>query len=340
MRSAHCYGINERKVYMSRISAEVIAHTKSPYTGKEIFSLVLHYPRFIHSELMTHRILSRSASSSRAMPVMHVTEQADMHPAMPVYWGENQAGMQAKKELSVDAQEQAKLVWLAAKDTAVNFSRELFKLNVHKQIANRITECFQTIKVIVTATEWDNFFILRDHEDAQPEFMTLARAMRKAMQDSIPKEGIYHLPFLTEQELSQVTLDNFYQWASISSARCARVSYANHDGSNTTAEKDLKLFDLLVGEEPLHASPTEHPALLVSTGCCEYNLIEYANTNPSFVEVSLPYTSRNFVGWTQFREWVECSGKRTITPLSGVTMNKQPIPHLFHRVWNTYFKEV
>ena len=46
----------------------------------------------------------------------------------------------------------------------------------------------------------------------------------------------------------------------MSVARCARVSYMNHDGSKPDIQKDFDLHDKLVVMKPAHASPAEHQA--------------------------------------------------------------------------------
>ena len=77
------------------IEAKIVKDSISD-AGKRITTFQLKYPRFIHSELMTHRVFSRNASSSRAIPVAKVLSQVWNDPAMPVHWGKNQAGMQAR----------------------------------------------------------------------------------------------------------------------------------------------------------------------------------------------------------------------------------------------------
>jgi thymidylate synthase ThyX len=94
------------------ISAKVIAHSKSE-AGKEIISLQLRYPKFIHGEFLTHRVFSRNSSSSRAIPFEKFLKDIEEDMAMPVHWGKNQPGMQAKEELDpVISRLVAKQVWI------------------------------------------------------------------------------------------------------------------------------------------------------------------------------------------------------------------------------------
>lgn len=267
-----------------KISATVVAGS-SCFTGHKITTLVLVYPRFIHSELMTHRVFSRNAMSSRAVPVAKMIEQVRNNPAMPIHWGLNQPGMQAEKQLA-DATG-AQTAWRIAAQRAADDAEGLAALGLHKQVVNRLLEPFQWMRTIVTATDWNNFFELRLHPDAQPEFQALARAMCDAMVEAQytyrrPNEGesSWHLPFVTDSERDLYTEKLLPK---LSAARCARVSYLNHDNTEPSIEKDIALFDRLVGSTPLHASPIEHQA--VPSG-------GYGR-------------SRNFTGWIQFREMFE-----------------------------------
>lgn len=147
-------------------------------SGDRLTTFQLRYPRFIHSELMTHRVFSRNAMSSRAVPVAKMIAQVRENPAKPIHWGMNKPGMQATEEVPVASAEH---LWQKAANLAADVAEQMVKLNLHKQVANRILEPFQWMNTIVTATEWDNFFELRAHPDAQPEFQKLAVMMQNAM---------------------------------------------------------------------------------------------------------------------------------------------------------------
>ena len=74
------------------IEAKVILDSVSP-AGKRITTLQLKYPRFIHSEFMTHRAFSRNAASSRAIPVLKRLDMMCQDPVIPLEWGLDQSGM-------------------------------------------------------------------------------------------------------------------------------------------------------------------------------------------------------------------------------------------------------
>lgn len=271
------------------IEAKIIADSVSP-DGKRITTLQVKFHRFILPEFNTHRVFSRNFSSSRAIPTKKLLEQVRNDPATPVHWGANQPGMQAERELEGDELKNAKFAWTRAADSAALMAETMSDLGAHKQIVNRIIEPYLWANGIVTSTEWDNWFELRAHPDAQPEIHELALRMQDAMAASTPRKlqiGEWHLPYITEEEMN----DPFYQieanklsnmLAKISAARCCRVSYLKHDGSKANKDEDLALFMRLAGAEPLHASPLEHQA-----------------TPSTYNEKHL---WGNFFGWTQYRK--------------------------------------
>jgi thymidylate synthase ThyX len=191
-------------------------------------------------------------------------------------------------------------MWLAACDEAVAAAKQLANLGVHKQYVNRILEPFAHISVVVSATEYSNFFTLRYHSMAQPEIQELAKQMWEAYQRSTPElltPGQWHLPFVTKEELKNHTgvLQTYGGYSTVvawdnlikmSVARCARVSYNNHDGTNSTYEQDCALYDRLLGSQPIHASPAEHQAKAL------------------YVDQSTEW-SGNFRGWLQYRKTLE-----------------------------------
>lgn len=265
------------------ITAKIIADSKCG-NGKRITTFELEYPRFIHAEFMTHRMVSKNAASSRAIPVETMIKQVQENPAMPVYWGKNQPGMAAKEELDPGNKICAKEIWLEASRTAISHVRELVNLGLHKQIANRILEPWTYIKVVATATEWDNFFHLRRHPAAQPEIQSLANTMWDAYSTNEPEFlycGEYHLPYLSKEEIDQNSIEDCIK---ISASLCAQVSYRKADES---IEKAKMIYDRLVASTPVHASPFEHqatPAMLASEKSGNFNgWIQYRQSLPNNV---------------------------------------------------------
>jgi thymidylate synthase ThyX len=241
------------------ITAQIIADSISP-AGIRLTTFQLRYPRFIHAELMTHRVFSRNASSSRAIPVKKMIEDLRYELAQPVFWGSNKPGMQAGDELTGEVLDQVKTWWREGAEAIIPIVEKMVDTGLHKQVANRMLEPWAHINVVVTATDWANFYALRRHSDAQPEIKALADAMWDAQQASSPQLlnlGVWHLPYVRDEEHFEHDTELLKK---ISVARCARVSYLTHDGRQTTAEEDILLYDRLVGSHPLHASPAEHQA--------------------------------------------------------------------------------
>jgi hypothetical protein len=214
---------------------------------------------------------------------------------IPLAFTRNQKGMQGGEALSGSEHDEAVNLWLKGRDYAVEIAQGLSDLEVHKQYANRVLEPYSWIQVVLTSTDFSNWYALRYHGQAQPEIHVLAKLMFEAQEVSTPKfinPGEWHLPFIdpktsTDTLSSLGTIKDTYEWSMAlvkrSAARCARVSYLNHDGSSTTYEQDLQLHDRLLKSAPLHASPAEHQAMAVGD----------ANVR-----------SGNFRGWIQYRKTI------------------------------------
>ena len=296
----------------NRATATIVLDSISP-DGVRLTTFQLRYWRPIHSELMTHRVFSRNAGSSRARPSAKIIEQVRNEPWGPIHWGSNQPGMQAGAELTGSDLIHAQATWTNAAQMAANYAEELLQFGAHKQIVNRLLEPFTYIDVLVTATDYANWFALRDHPDAQPEIQELARLMKYEYEQSIPNKiylGEWHLPYISEDDwkaaerhcqIGRITRDMPYYKEKlevvrkISVARCARVSYKAFDGNVAPIEKDLELFEQLLVSQPLHASPAEHQATP------DQIRIYDRGTNTGDVW-DHPDLHGNFRGWIQYRK--------------------------------------
>jgi len=247
---------------MTTFSSKVIADSVNPY-GSRLTTMVWTYPRYVHAQIMTHRAFSRNSASSRAVPTEKLLARIEEDPVVPDYWGKLKSGMQAVEELSGKDLEEAKALWEEAKQSALGIASKMLKIKLHKQNLNRLLEPFLHNTLVVTATEVSNFFHLRDHGDTQHETQRLARAARLSLSLSKPRKlewGDWHLPFVLPDDGALLPEDG----VKISSARCARVSFFNHEGVKDK-DGDFKLYSRLVdredwGKNPIHASATEHPA--------------------------------------------------------------------------------
>ncbi len=245
------------------ITAKILLDSISPM-GSRITTFQLQFHRYILSEFNTHRMFSRNASSSRAIPVKRILEQIRHDPAIPVKWGKNRAGMSANEELSPIEQELCKQAWLRARDNAASTVESLLEtVPLHKQTANRLLEPWAWSHVIMTCTDHPiqltNFFNLRsDGINPQPEMFELSTKMQMAYEQSKPTlihYGEWHMPMISPSDL---LLFGPQTALKVSAARCARVSYLNHDGTASDVTKDTALFDML--KTGGHYSPLEHQA--------------------------------------------------------------------------------
>jgi len=296
------------------ITVTVIADSVN-ILGNRMTTLELEYPRFIHSEVMTHRMLSKNAASSRAIPIKTTIEHVKKFPATPVHWGKNQAGMQAKEELDAPSIARVEHLWHSAKESAIHYLEELQSAGLHKQIASRIIEPWFMMKTVISGTEWNNLIWLRDHEDAQPEFAELAKCIVDAVNKSTPillHAGEWHLPYVTtafsisEDGLDEniVYLDTDGNKIDLDTARkvsascCAQVSYRKLDDS---VEKAIDIFNKLFSGSRVHASPVEHQAtpMIEEQG----DPLDW-EAGVTHVDRNGKYWSGNLCGWIQYRKLI------------------------------------
>jgi thymidylate synthase ThyX len=290
--------------------AKIIADSISE-SGIRITTLELEFPRFLLSQFNTHRQFSRSAQSSRAVPVQKMIDAIKNYDSRPKFM-KNESGMQSNEPLKSWEFHHASVCWNEAKEKAINAASALLDCNVHKQFANRLLEPFATVKVVVTATEWDNFFALRLHHAAQPEMQELAQAMRDAIDESVPEMiiGSWHLPYVDYDTIDLKGLTDCGDEALelcklISAARCARVSYLNHDNSTPDIQKDLELAQRLLADK--HLSPFEHQARPMNVAHAEYHTFGSNGfiDGATHLDKDLNFWSGNFKSWIQHRQLVD-----------------------------------
>lgn len=260
------------------ITAKIIADSLNP-KGKRLTTFVLRFPRAILAELNTHRTFSRNSASSRATPFVKMVEMVKNDPFIPIRFQKDHKGMQGTEYFDGEEHNQCVSDWLCARDSAVK-SAESFRHPVTKQLRNRILEPFMWHTAIVSATDFENFFALRAHKDAEIHIESLAYKMLDVYNQSTPKKlnvGEFHIPFgdsFDEERLEalyrsdkfkigQTSMSQLLPYTDlkirIAIARCARVSYFNFEGKDDY-EQDMKTCDKLFGSVPRHLSPTEHVA--------------------------------------------------------------------------------
>lgn len=271
---------------------EVLADSVSP-DGVRLTTLLCVYPRFIHSEMLRHRMFSHSVASSRAIPTERLIEQVREDPFVPETFNKRVKGMGVGEEFNKNDALLAGTAWHQAAHYAADQAEALMNIGLDKSRANRLLEPFLYVSDIISATEWSNFFALRDHFAAQPEFQKLARMMREVMEESEPQEldyGWWHLPLVSPGErwehgdLGPVA--PWDHWKKISASRCARVSFDKHS-KYEESEKTLERAERLM--QSGHLSPFEHVARPLEDSEGEY-------------QPGVGYWCGNFMGWKQMRK--------------------------------------
>ncbi len=294
--------------------AKIIADSISP-DQQRLTTIEATFPRYILSEINTHRVFSRNSASSRAIPTTNRIRAVLDDPVIPLEWGANKPGMQAESLLSAEDASTAEHNWLVSRDLAVLGATALIGISsikdielservhdlrahhlgahfkdtyagpnvtVHKQVVNRLLEPFLWHTAIISSTEWENFYALRNHEFAQPEIKHTAQLMQASMEESEPEPlgyGEWHQPYILENERQSLPQEIL---SKLAVARCARVSYETHDTGKIDIDKDIALHDLLASSG--HMSPFEHIA------------------RPITEEQLTAETSGNFKGWHQYRK--------------------------------------
>lgn len=260
------------------------------------------WPNFLANGVVVHN--SRNSASSRAIPVKKMLEMVRTNPYIPTHWGKNEKGMSASEEVDEQGKFMAISTWLRARDHAAAMAEHLaVDLDIHKQTANRLLEPFMWHTCIVTATEWSNYFHLRDNAQAHPEIQKIAHMMRSLHETTKPDPvpyGAWHLPLvpLTERfDLNNGQVD----WSKVSVGRCARVSYLTHDGKRDP-QADVELHDRLLKSG--HMSPFEHVARPM--------VPEDWSRPPTRMNIVAPITvlsvkdalCGNFRSWVQYRKTI------------------------------------
>lgn len=256
----------------------VLADSLSP-DDVRLTTLECKYPRFIHSEVLRHRVHSHSVESSRAVPTERNIQKLRTEPFVPATFNKRVKGMGVGEEMDEAERKQSELIWRHAAEFAGDHAEALSKVGLDKSRANRLMEPFMWVKDIITATEWSNFLALRcppgNSVDldfpAQPEFQQFALLVRQALQISQPKEleyGWWHLPGATGLELHK--LNNARKGRYVGGAeayvndlkracprRLAKISFDNLD-----KVEDIEISIAKTGELVSfgHFSPTEHVA--------------------------------------------------------------------------------
>jgi len=256
--------------------AEIILDSVNAVTGDRITTLRVVMPRIILAELSTHRVvflddmlgaydadipspLTKNSASNRAVPTRKMIDRVVQQPFIPQFRHASK-GMASGEPVDTETQFFAQKIIKNALAQMAWATEMLHQYGIEKGQANRYLEPFSYIEVLLTATEWKNFLMLRDHPAAQVEIQEVARAIRAAMDDSTPQvlqPGEWHLPYVTTP-LAENPSIYFHQ--KVSAARCARISYNSFNAKMPSSpEEDMILFEKLAGSNPRHLAPLDPP---------------------------------------------------------------------------------
>lgn len=321
--------------HTNQISAKIIADSVNEW-GCRITTFILIVPRIVLAEFNTHRMISRNSASSRAIPYKKMLSMVWNQPFVPIKWMKDHKGMQGNEYFEGSIVWLLRNLWLTARTFAICLSWLLSKIGLTKQFCNRLLEPFMWHTILATATEWENFLALRAEKGAEIHIQDCAYKMLKEMNDNTPQYLLpnqWHIPF--GDSIDTAKIDRLYReietpavhepWEykellgrKIATARCARVSYNNFEGSDNFIS-DVKLHDSLVKSG--HWSPFEHCAKSMNSD--EYyshihGVIAGAKSvgknaiQVVFIDDSIFGWSGNFRGYIQYRKTFQGENKEDV----------------------------
>lgn len=249
------------------IQSKILADSINPW-GDRIITYQVTAPRLILCEINTHLTVSKNTASSRAIPVARRIQNIRENPAIPVWFGANQAGMQASH---LHPEEQKAIeIWLKGANQACDVAEELAALGIHKGVANRACEAYAHVTCCLTGTDfaWGNWDWLRCSEHADANFDELAGQMLEQKLSSNPERlspGMWHIPYDMGYEQSMDLLDPHNElWMYLNLVGQGRLIHGSmHTLLNPHFERIEKLSD--IGVRELHATWLR---LLVSVSKC------------------------------------------------------------------------
>lgn len=288
----------QRDILNTTIQAEIIADSVWPIIGhnKRLTTFKLVVPHSVLGHLVRHRAFSLSVASNRALRSSSVMDTLNYIPD----WRTAQKGMQPAEFIN-DKNKRDYLddiVYTLKNYTSEYVNEMVNKHNVAKELTNRYLAPFQLVTVLVTSSEYSNFFNLRDHQDAQYDTQIVARKMKKLLEENTPtylERGEWHLPFISYGEAKDNTI---IEQIAASVARCARTSYKLPNSENRSdIISDIRLFNKLI-TPPIHASPLEHVATPLRMSDI------YASILPEDKTLNSAFYGNTY-GWVQLRKLFE-----------------------------------
>jgi thymidylate synthase ThyX len=299
-------------------NAKMVADSINDH-GNRLMTMEITFPRFILAELNTHRMLSKNSASSRAIKFEKMVEAVKKNPFIPLRWMKDHTGMQGTDYLNPIASGYAEEKWLEGRDVSIEIASYLNQTEgVTKQICNRLLEPFMWHTVLISGTEWDNFFALRAHEAAEIHMQRLAELMLECANSSTPvllQPGEWHIPYgenLNKESLIELIEEHEFlapdrkqvmydlMRVKVASARCAQVSYTvvGEDNKPMDYRKLAGLHDRLL--KAGHMSPFEH---------CARNMTDNERSRWTAGPAKAHGWCGNYRGWIQYRKMIPGENK-------------------------------
>ena len=194
---------------MKKIEAKIVCDNIDP-RGNRITTMLLTFPRFILAELNTHRMFSKNSASSRAIPFEKILKMVEEDPFIPIAWQKDHSGMQGTEYWTEPYEIGEKIkCWLNARDSAISHATYLNSKGgegITKQLCNRILEPFLWHTVLLTSTEFENFFkqrcpkyeIYAGPEDT-PEYFCSGRSWEDFMKSNNGLAGDFNTENIVER---------------------------------------------------------------------------------------------------------------------------------------------
>lgn len=263
------------------IQSKIIKDTLNAYSDDRIVTFELVLPKYLVAEVNKHTVLHNSCQSSRAVPVAKMIQSVEENPFIPYYWQKPHKGMQGYEYYTNENKiSQLREEWLNARDNAVITAKKL-QNEVSKQTINRLLEPFMYVKMVLTGTEFGNFFNQRcpiflnnkgnkvksrtglgfgvdftsTKGQADIHLQILAEMMHNEMYyNSNPVESFEHIPYDIGKEYPLEARLHY------SASQCARISFTTiTDDKQFSLERNLQLAQGLIVEG--HAEPFSHQAI-------------------------------------------------------------------------------
>ncbi len=244
-------------------AAKIVADSVSAITGDRLTTVELTIPRVLLPNLLADINIARSFTDVLDAPVADNMRVLADTPVVPLYWPsatiQNHPAPPMRREKAAAARE----TWLRARDEAVACAETLTTIGAHHSIANRLLEPYLPQRVLLTSTEWRDFFdqrLQRISTDplVSADLTEVTDQVRRLLEKSQPEKlslGEWHLPYIRSFELNFLPVTQAIQ---VSIARCN--SGIDPEEEIFNIEQDLEHYAAIMRTAKPALSPLEHVA--------------------------------------------------------------------------------